>query len=105
MVYPVAFKTNTMRVKLSTGGTMRASFGVVQYVSTGKQGLDGTTFYPEVTSEGEQCILSWSNDGEKPNPEPVNIRGKPGPPGQDGQNGSDATVVALSNLEIEKLLT
>lgn len=63
MTYAVNFETTprTIAVKLSTGGMMRASFGSVQYINTGRQGLDGTTFYPSV--EGEDCTLSWTNDG------------------------------------------
>ena len=41
----------------------------------GKGGEKGVTFYPAVSQEG---ILSWSNDGELPNPEPVNLRGEDG---------------------------
>ncbi len=38
----------------------------------------GTTFTPAVSEDG---VLSWTNDGGKPNPEPVNIKG---PQGEDG---------------------
>ncbi|MBQ2486796.1 MAG: leucine-rich repeat domain-containing protein, partial [Ruminococcus sp.] len=37
--------------------------------------LDGTTFYPSVSSEG---VISWTNDGGKQNPAPVNIKGPAG---------------------------
>ena len=37
-------------------------------------GVKGTTFIPSVSSEG---IISWTNDGDLPNPEPVNIQGPP----------------------------
>lgn len=62
MTYAVNFETTprVIAVKLSTGGMMHASFGSVQYVNTGKQGIDGTTFYPSV--EGDECTLSWTND-------------------------------------------
>lgn len=65
MTYAVNFETTprVIAVKLSTGGMMHASFGSVQYVNTGKQGIDGTTFYPSV--EGDECTLSWTNDGNK----------------------------------------
>lgn len=55
MTYAVNFETTprVIAVKLSTGGMMHASFGSVQYVNTGKQGIDGTTFYPSV--EGDEC--------------------------------------------------
>ena len=47
-------------------------------VSGGGGGGDGVTFYPSVSSEG---VISWTNDGGLPNPEPVNIKGPPGPSG------------------------
>lgn len=36
----------------------------------GGTGIDGTTFYPSVSVDG---IISWTNDGDKENPEPVNL--------------------------------
>lgn len=46
MTYAVNFETTprVIAVKLSTGGMMHTSFGSVQYVNTGKQGIDGTTW-------------------------------------------------------------
>lgn len=90
MTYAVNFETTprVIAVKLSTGGMMHASFGSVQYVNTGKQGIDGTTFYPSV--EGDECTLSWTNDGNKENPKPVNLRGRQGP---QGAPGSDADIL------------
>lgn len=41
----------------------------------GKDGVDGTTFIPSVSSEG---VLSWTNDGGKENPTAVNIKGADG---------------------------
>ena len=63
MAYAVSFNQSkqTIHVKLSTGGMMKATFGTVQYVNTGKQGPQGVP-------------------------------------------GSDAAVVPLTNLELEKLL-
>lgn len=52
----------------------------------GDPGSDGTTFTPSVSSEG---MISWTNDGGKPNPDPVNIRGPKGEPG-------DASMTILS---------
>lgn len=46
--------------------------------------FDGATFTPAVSSEG---ILSWTNDKELPNPEPVNIRGPQGEQGIQGVQG------------------
>lgn len=44
-------------------------------MSGGIRGSDGTTFYPHVSAEG---VLSWTNDGGKQNPDPVNIKGADG---------------------------
>jgi len=41
----------------------------------GIRGKDGVTFYPHVSAAG---ILSWTNDGGKQNPDPVNIKGADG---------------------------
>lgn len=41
----------------------------------GAPGADGTTFTPSVSAAGD---LSWTNDGGKANPAPVNIKGPPG---------------------------
>ena len=49
------------------------------------QGPQGVTFTPTVSSAG---VISWTNDGGLPNPDPVNIKG---PAGQDGTNGTDGT--------------
>ena len=43
----------------------------------GPTGEDGATFTPSVSEDG---TLSWTNDKELPNPEPVNIRGPSGLP-------------------------
>ena len=75
MTYAVNFETTprVIAVKLSTGGMMHASFGSV----------------------------SWTNDGNKENPKPVNLRGRQGP---QGAPGSDADILPITNLELEKLL-
>lgn len=64
--------------------------------SSGAAGEDGATFTPSVSTEG---IISWTNDKNLPNPDPVNIKGPKGdtgatgetgpqgPAGQDGTNG------------------
>lgn len=50
----------------------------------GEPGEPGTTFTPRVDSEGN---LSWTNDGDLPNPEVVNIRGPQGLDGEPGDTG------------------
>ena len=47
-------------------------------------GGDGTTFIPSVSNDG---IISWTNDGGLPNPNPVNIKGPQGPIGPQGEKG------------------
>lgn len=85
MTYAVNFETTprVIAVKLSTGGMMHASFGSVQYVNTGKQGIDGTTFYPSV--EGDECTLSWTNDGQQRKPQACQFEGPTRPPGRSWQ--------------------
>lgn len=46
-----------------------------EYIGSIK-GENGVTFYPNVNEYG---VLSWTNDGEKENPQPRNITGKDGP--------------------------
>lgn len=41
-------------------------------------GEDGATFIPSVSDDG---VISWTNDKDLPNPEPVNIKGAPGAAG------------------------
>ena len=48
--------------------------------TNGTDGKDGTTFTPSVSAAGD---LSWSNDGGKANPAPINIKGPQGAPGAD----------------------
>lgn len=55
----------------------------------GGAGNNGATFTPNVSEDG---VISWTNDGELPNPDPVNIRGpigETGPQGVPGKKGAD----------------
>lgn len=66
----------------------------------GAPGADGTTFTPSVSAAGD---LSWTNDGGKANPAPVNIKGpqgKTGPTGPQGAPGKDYTLTAADKTEI-----
>ena len=56
--------------------------------SGGGSGEDGVTFIPSVSEDG---IISWTNDGNLPNPEPVNIMGPAGKDGVDGKDGINGT--------------
>ena len=51
---------------------------IAQDGGAGTPGKDGVTFTPMVSESG---IISWSNDGGRENPEPMNIKGEPGPRG------------------------
>lgn len=46
----------------------------------------GATFIPSVSNDG---VISWTNDGDLPNPSEVNIRGPQGLQGVAGQPGKD----------------
>ena len=50
-------------------------------ISRAESRTDGTTFTPTVSEDG---VLSWTNDGGKANPDPVNITGPQGPQGKGG---------------------
>ena len=50
----------------------------------GTPGADGTTFTPSVSAAGD---LSWTNDGGKANPAPVNLKGPQGDTGPTGPQG------------------
>lgn len=50
----------------------------------GGTGQNGATFTPSVSAEG---VISWTNDKELPNPEPVNIKGGKGDKGDKGDPG------------------
>ena len=53
--------------------------------AAGAPGATGTTFTPSVNENGD---LSWTNDGGKPNPATVNIKGPQGPQGETGPAGT-----------------
>ena len=59
----------------------------------GEDGIDGVTFTPTVSPEG---IISWTNNGNLPNPDPVNIKGNTGAQGQDGNDGVDAEISSVT---------
>lgn len=50
----------------------------------GGVGQNGATFTPSVSPEG---VISWTNDKELPNPEPVSIKGGKGDQGPQGEQG------------------
>lgn len=74
----------------------------------GADGKDGTTYTPAVSASGD---LSWTNDGGKPNPETVNIKGPQGEPGEKGDKGDTGSpgakgdTGATPNLQIGTVTT
>ena len=54
-------------------------------INIGGKGDDGATFTPSVSADG---IISWTNDKDLPNPEPVNIKGEKGDKGDRGEQGT-----------------
>lgn len=55
-------------------------------------GATGATFTPAVSSEG---IISWTNDRDLPNPEPISIKGPQGNPTTvNGKTGESITLTA-----------
>lgn len=65
----------------SQNRTFAEGFSGTSYIHDGQ---NGATFYPSVSSDG---LLTWTNDRNLPNPEPVNIRGADGKPGAKGDKG------------------
>lgn len=51
---------------------------VIIGTGSGGTGADGVTFTPSVSADG---VISWTNDGGKDNPAPVNIKGNSGTDG------------------------
>lgn len=64
-----------------TDSTFDADFS---NVGGGQDGKDGVTFIPFVSQEG---VISWTNNGNLPNPAPVNIKGAKGDKGDRGERG------------------
>ena len=58
-------ETNTVDILNGTNGT------------NGTDGTDGVTFLPSVSEDG---VISWTNDGGRTNPTPVNVHGAQGNP-------------------------
>lgn len=50
------------------------------------KGEDGATFIPSVSANG---VISWTNNQNLPNPDPVNIKGEKGDDGYTPVKGTD----------------
>lgn len=73
--------TAAVEAALENLGTLEA---LVEEAREMPEHFYGATYTPSVSSEG---VISWTNDREKPNPEPVSIRGPQGPKGDKGDTG------------------
>ena len=81
--YGAAVPTVGMIVKVIVPqGNQALSWFFVPIESSGSSG--GTTFIPSVSQDG---VISWTNDGDLPNPTPVNIKGPKGNAGEQGVQG------------------
>ncbi|CDF04437.1 collagen-like protein [Megasphaera elsdenii] len=91
-------RSPALSAKLSTGNTMTVGMGS----AVGK----GTVYTPHITDDG---ILSWTNDGNRDNPAPTNIKGPKGdtgpqgPVGPQGPAGRDGVAETILNMDIDAL--
>ena len=73
-----------------------------EWLSLGKlQGEAGATYTPSVSSEGE---ISWTNNGNLPNPDPVDITGPQGPAGQDAPQIDDTQITQDNPWSSQKIV-
>lgn len=72
-----------MSGSVSTPKSLSGNVGA-KTINIGGKGDDGATFIPSVSVEG---VISWTNDKDLPNPEPVNIKGEKGDKGDKGDRG------------------
>ena len=86
MKLDLKFEQNQLNISMpftESAGKFNANFGETSVIHGGQ---NGATFYPDVSADG---IISWTNDRELPNPNPVNIKGDKGDTGANGKDGAD----------------
>ena len=96
MKLDLLFEQNQQNINVpfsESGAGFNTNFGETSVIHEGQSGAgqSGATFYPDVSADG---IISWTNDRELPNPNPVNIKGEKGDKGDKGDtgaNGKDGT--------------
>lgn len=84
MKLDLQFEQNSQNINVSfaeSGGEFNTNFGETSVLHDGQ---NGATFIPSVSSDG---VISWTNDRELPNPDPVNIKGEKGEKGEQGERG------------------
>lgn len=74
---------NSLTGEILTLPKMSGNVGA-KTINIGGEGDDGATFVPFVSADG---VISWTNDKDLPNPEPVNIKGTKGDKGDKGDRG------------------
>ena len=75
MKLDLSFEQNQLNISvpfIENAGKFNANFGETSVIHDGQ---NGATFIPSVSTEG---VISWTNDRDLPNPEPVNIKGEKG---------------------------
>lgn len=72
-----------LTVDLNSVGSVEADTGGAKLVQ-GPQGPAGPVYVPSVSSDG---VISWTNNGNLENPEPVSVKGETGPQGEKGDKG------------------
>ena len=78
MKLDLSFEQNQQNINVpfaESGGQFSANFGETSVLHDGQ---NGATVIPSVSADG---VISWTNDRELPNPEPVNIKGEKGDSG------------------------
>ena len=96
MKLDLLFEQNQQNINVpfsESSAEFNTNFGETSVIHDGQSGAgqSGATFYPDVSANG---IISWTNDRDLPNPEPVNIKGEKGDKGDKGDtgaNGKDGT--------------
>lgn len=86
-----------MSGSVSTPKSLSGNVGA-KTINIGGKGDDGATFVPSVSDDG---VISWTNDKDLPNPEPVNIKGAKGDKGDKGDRG-ERGLQGIQGLKGEK---
>lgn len=73
----------TVSFEEDPSGKRTIIYGIPRGADGSGGGSDGATFMPSVSDEG---VISWTNDKDLPNPDPVNIKGETGTTGADGKS-------------------
>lgn len=92
-------RSPALSARLSAANTLTVGMG-------GVAGTRGAVYTPHITDDG---ILSWTNDGGRDNPAPVDIKGPKGdtgpqgPMGPQGPAGKDALAGTILNMDIDAI--